>query len=72
VGDCRHLTLVAGVNRVQVERLEALGDAPLDTRFRKIRPAFASLRHQAELQLHRRHSGAPLEPDVRHGQGVSS
>jgi predicted RecB family nuclease len=73
-----HLTLVAGVSRAQVERLtgtgitslEALGDAPADTRVRKMRPAtFANLRHQAELQLHRRRSGEhrvdllPVEPE---------
>ena len=73
-----HLTLVAGVSRAQVERLtaaeittlEALGDAPPETRVRKMRPAtFANLRHQAELQLYRRRSGEhrvdllPVEPD---------
>ena len=73
-----HLTLVAGVSRAQVERLtaaeittlEALGDASPDTRVRKMRPAtFANLRHQAELQLHRRRSGEhrvdllPVEPE---------
>jgi predicted RecB family nuclease len=73
-----HLTLVAGVSRAQVERLtahgittlEALGDAPSDTRVRKMRPTtFANLRHQAELQLHRRRSGEhrvdllPVEPE---------
>jgi predicted RecB family nuclease len=61
-----HLTLVAGVSRAQVERLtaaeittlEALGDAPPETRVRKMRPTtFAKLRHQAELQLQRRRSG---------------
>jgi predicted RecB family nuclease len=73
-----HLTLVAGVSRAQVERLtaaelttlEALGDAPTDTRVRKMRPTtFANLHHQAELQLHHRRSGEhrvdllPVEPE---------
>ncbi|MBD0330660.1 MAG: TM0106 family RecB-like putative nuclease [Thermoleophilia bacterium] len=73
-----HLTLVAGVSRLQHDRLvaagirtvEGLGAAPPGTRVSKIRPeTFAKLRHQAELQLHRRHTGEhrvdllPLEPD---------
>jgi predicted RecB family nuclease len=73
-----HLTLVAGVSRLQHDRLlaggirtvEALGAAAPETRVSKIRPkTFAKLRHQAELQLHRRHTGEhrvdllPLEPD---------
>jgi predicted RecB family nuclease len=73
-----HLTLVAGVSRLQHDRLraggihtmEALGTAAPDTRVSKIRPkTFATLRHQAELQLHRRHTGEhrvdrlPSEPD---------
>ena len=76
--DDDHLTLVAGVSRAQFERLtaagittlEALGDASAETRVRKMRPAtFANLRHQAELQLHRRRSGEhrvdllPVEPE---------
>jgi predicted RecB family nuclease len=61
-----HLTLVAGVSRLQHDRLvagsihtmEALGAAPPDTRVSKIRPkTFDTLRHQAELQVHRRHTG---------------
>jgi predicted RecB family nuclease len=61
-----HLTQVAGVMRTQVERLlahgiatlEALGDAPADTRVQKLRaPTFANLRQQAGLQLHRRRTG---------------
>ncbi|HVM16792.1 MAG TPA: TM0106 family RecB-like putative nuclease, partial [Gaiellaceae bacterium] len=73
-----HLTLVAGVSRLQHDRLraggihtmEALGAAPPETRVSKIRPdTFAKLRHQAELQVHRRRTGEhrvdllPLEPD---------
>ena len=73
-----HLTLVAGVSRLQHDRLlaggirtmEALGAAPPGTRVSKIRPdTFAGLRHQAELQLHRRHTGEhkfdllPQEPE---------
>jgi predicted RecB family nuclease len=73
-----HLVLVAGMSRLQVERLtaggietlEALGFAPPDTRISKIRPrTFETLRHQAELQLHRRRSEhhrvdlLPLEPE---------
>ena len=73
-----HLTLVAGVSRLQHDRLlaggirtmEALGAAPPGTRVSKIRPdTFARLRHQAELQLHRRHTGEhkfellPQEPE---------
>src|SRR5262249_36053956 len=58
-----HLTLVAGMRRAQVERLTAvglvtmteLGEAPLDTRVKKMRPAtFEGLRQQADLQLYRR------------------
>ena len=61
-----HLVLVAGIARSQVEKLtaagiatlEALGDAAPGTRIQKLRaPTFANLRHQAELQLHRRRSG---------------
>jgi predicted RecB family nuclease len=73
-----HLTLVAGVSRLQHDRLLAggidtmteLGAAPPETRVSKILPkTFDRLRHQAELQLHRRRTGAhrvdllPLEPD---------
>jgi predicted RecB family nuclease len=73
-----HLTLVAGVSRLQHDRLlvggirtmVALGAAPPDTRVSKIRPdTFARLRHQAELQLHRRDTGKhrvdllPREPE---------
>jgi predicted RecB family nuclease len=85
LGRCRqqwedddHLTLVAGVSRAQVERLTAhgmttmaaLGDAPAETRVRKMRPTtFANLRQQAGLQLHRRRTGEhkvdllPVEPE---------
>ncbi len=73
-----HLVLVAGMSRLQVERLtaggietlEALGLAPPQTRISKIRPrTFETLRHQAELQLHQRRNGShrvdllPLEPE---------
>jgi predicted RecB family nuclease len=76
--DDDHLVLVAGMSRLNVERLlaggigtlEALGLAPPTTRIQKIRPqTFSTLRHQAELQLHHRHTGAhrvdplPLEPE---------
>jgi predicted RecB family nuclease len=61
-----HLTLVAGISRLQVERLvnagivtlEALGDAAPDARIPKMRkPTFENLRLQAELQLHQRRTG---------------
>jgi predicted RecB family nuclease len=73
-----HLVLVAGMSRLQVERLraggieslEALGLAPPKTRISKIRPrTFETLRHQAELQLHQRRTGEhrvdplPTEPE---------
>jgi predicted RecB family nuclease len=73
-----HLTLVAGVSRLQAERLAAFGIGTLEalaladpeTRVPKVRPpTFQRLRHQAELQLHRRHTGAhrvehlPLEDE---------
>jgi uncharacterized protein len=73
-----HLTLVAGVHRVQVERvnkagiptLTALAEAPPDTKVGSMRPAtFENLRHQAELQLHHRRTHThridqlPLDPD---------
>jgi uncharacterized protein len=73
-----HLVLVAGISRAQVERLAAadvgtltrLGDAARETRIRKLNPAtFEKLRHQAELQLHRRRTGnhrvdlLPPEPE---------
>jgi predicted RecB family nuclease len=73
-----HLTLVAGVSRLQHDRLiaagirtmDALGTAAPETRVSKIRPdTFAKLRHQAELQLHRCHTGEhrvdllPQEPE---------
>jgi uncharacterized protein len=62
-----HLVQVAGIMRIQVDRLvahgittlEALGDAPLDTRVPKLRqPTFSNLRQQAGLQLQRRRTGA--------------
>ena len=61
-----HLTLVAGISRMQVERLERegittlelLAEAVPETRVRGMRPAtFEGIRHQAELQLHRRRTG---------------
>jgi predicted RecB family nuclease len=61
-----HLVLVAGIARSQVEKLtaagvttlEQLGDASPATRIPKLRvPTFENLRHQAELQLHRRRTG---------------
>jgi predicted RecB family nuclease len=61
-----HLTLVAGVSRLQHDRLlaggirtmTALGAADTSAKISKIRPdTFERLRHQAELQLHRRHTG---------------
>ena len=73
-----HLTLVAGMSRTQVDRLtaggittlEGLGDAAPDTKVDKIRAqSFANIRHQAELQLHRRRTGQhrvdqlSVEPD---------
>src|SRR5919201_2633262 len=73
-----HLVLVAGMSRLQVERLtaggietlEALALTPPQTRISKIRPqTFKTLRHQAELQLHQRNTGEhrvdllPVEPE---------
>ncbi|MDQ3866862.1 MAG: TM0106 family RecB-like putative nuclease, partial [Actinomycetota bacterium] len=73
-----HLTLVAGVSRLQVERLTAaeigtlteLAETAPGTRVKSMRPAtLAKLRLQAELQLHRRRTGEhrvvhlPVEPD---------
>jgi predicted RecB family nuclease len=72
-----HLSLVAGIRRTQVERLNAAGIATLeslatttDMRVKKLRPeTLAKLREQAELQLHRRRTGElahtilPLQPD---------
>ena len=61
--DDDHLTLVAGVYRSQVDRLTAAGIDTLaelaaaapGTRVEKLRATtFEKLRHQAELQLHRR------------------
>jgi predicted RecB family nuclease len=61
-----HLTLVAGMSRIQVERLQAAGittlaalaQAPPETKVRSMRPAtFQGLNHQARLQLHRRRTG---------------
>ncbi|MDQ3865793.1 MAG: TM0106 family RecB-like putative nuclease, partial [Actinomycetota bacterium] len=61
-----HLVLVAGVSRIQVERLAAteietlteLAEAQPETKVKSMRPAtFANLHHQAELQLHRRRTG---------------
>jgi uncharacterized protein len=61
-----HLVLVAGLPRSLVDRftaaglttLAALGEAERGTRVEGVRPeSFAALRHQAELQLHRRRSG---------------
>jgi predicted RecB family nuclease len=73
-----HLTLVAGMSRLQVERLQAAGIATLealaaaapDTKVKSMRATtFQGLNHQAELQLYRRRTGRhrvdhlPLEPD---------
>jgi predicted RecB family nuclease len=73
-----HLTLVAGMSRLQVERLtaagittlEALAEAAPDTKIKSMRlTTFQGLNHQAELQLHRRRTGKhriedlPLEAD---------
>src|SRR5439155_15564372 len=73
-----HLTLVAGVARLQAERLAAFGIGTLEalalsdptTKVPKVRPpTFERLRHQAELQLHRRRAGChrvdhlPLEEE---------
>ena len=60
-----HLSLVAGIRRTQVERLNAAGVSTLeglattaDRRVRKLRPeTLARLRQQAALQLHRRVTG---------------
>jgi predicted RecB family nuclease len=61
-----HLVLVAGISRRQVERLEKAGittlellaEAAEETRVPSMRPAtFAGIRHQAELQLHKRRTG---------------
>jgi predicted RecB family nuclease len=71
-----HLSLVAGIRRTHVERLNAAGIATLeglatsDTRVGKLRPeTLAKLRDQAALQLHRRRTGElrhqllPLQPE---------
>jgi predicted RecB family nuclease len=73
-----HLTLVAGVSRLQAERLAAFGIGTLEalaladpeTRVPKVRPpTFERLHHQANLQLHHRRHGAhrvdrlPLEDE---------
>ncbi len=73
-----HLTLVAGMSRLNVERLtdngvptlEALALAVDEQRPRRIRPnTFQGVRHQAALQLHRRRTGEhrvdllPVEED---------
>ncbi len=73
-----HLTLVAGVSRLQVERLtaagittlEALAEADPDTKVPSMRAStFQGLNHQARLQLHHRRTGEheiehlPEEPD---------
>jgi uncharacterized protein len=75
-----HLTLVAGVSRLQHDRLlaggigtmTALGTAAPDLRIAKIRPKiFDRLRQQAELQLHRRRTGEHrvelLQPEPERG-----
>ena len=76
--DDDHLVQVAGIIRTQVEQLTAaelatltaLGDAPPETRLKRLRPrTFENLRHQAELQLHQRRTGKhrvdplPVEPE---------
>jgi uncharacterized protein len=62
-----HLTLTAGVSRLQVERLEKAGittlellaEAAPETKVPSMRtPTFEGLRHQASLQLHHRRTGA--------------
>ena len=74
-----HLTLVAGMSRLQVERLHGGRDHDARGARRKPRPdtkvksmratTFQGLNHQAALQLHRRRTGEhridllPLEPD---------
>jgi predicted RecB family nuclease len=73
-----HLTLVAGVSRLQVERLqaagittlEALAEAAPDTKVGSMRAStFEGLNHQARLQLQGRRTGVhvvehlPQEPD---------
>ncbi len=74
-----HLTLVAGVSRLQHDRLTAadittltaLARTPPETRVKSMRPAtLDGLRLQASLQLHRRETGEhriqllePVEPD---------
>src|SRR5262249_14161066 len=65
--DDGHVVQVAGMSRLQVERLaaggietlEALGLAPPDTRIAKIRPkSFETLHRQAALQLYHRKTGS--------------
>jgi uncharacterized protein len=72
-----HLSLVAGIRRTQVDRLNAAGISQLETlattaetRIPKLRPeTLAKLREQAALQLHRRDTGElelvvlPLQPE---------
>ena len=73
-----HLTLVAGVSRLQVERLTAaeirtltaLAETQPGTKVKSMRSAvLEGIRHQAELQLHHRRTGEhrvdhlPVEPD---------
>jgi uncharacterized protein len=68
-----HLTLVAGVSRLQFERLtaagittlEALAEADPGTRVASMRPAtFERLNDQARLQLHHRGTGERLVEDL--------
>src|SRR5207244_1138241 len=63
-----HLVLVAGMGRLQVERLQAaeidtladLARAQSEQRPSAVRhPTFATLRSQAALQLHERETGEP-------------
>jgi predicted RecB family nuclease len=76
--DDDHLTLVAGVSRLQVERLTAaeirtltaLAETPPGTKVKSMRSTvLEGIRHQAELQLHHRRTGEhrvdhlPVEPD---------
>src|SRR4029453_7620158 len=72
-----HLSLVAGIRRTQVERLNSTGIATLEglgtmtqTKIPKLRAeTLDKLREQAALQLHRRRTGElkhlvlPLEPE---------
>src|SRR5262245_12082771 len=75
-----HLSLVAGIRRTQVERLNAAGVATLEQlattteRVWKLRPeTLAKLREQAALQLHRRRTGELLHVllPLQHDRGFA-